>query len=135
VHDLNSLRLVASWLIGQAGHVLGVAGQQDDRARLGERDHGDQGVERAPMPGEPSAAEQLASRSPPLPVDGDNGDPAECPVHPRVSGPTSKNLGQGRRGYDDDGTAMVRLFGLGPGNWIPAGQLDQAFGVKDQSAS
>lgn len=135
MHDPNSLGLVASGFLGQSGHVLGVAGQQNDRALLGERDNGEEGVEGAPMPGKPCAAEQFASLSTLAGVDGDNGESAKCPVHPRVARSTSKNLGQGRRGHDDGGAAIVRLLGPGPGNRIPGGQFDQAFGIKHQGAA
>ena len=87
------------------------------------------------MPGKPGTAEQFAGRPALLCIDGDNRDPAQGPMRARVARPAAKYLGQGSGGYHDTGAAIVRLQDPGPGHRIPGGQLDQPFGIKDQSAA
>jgi hypothetical protein len=57
--DLHPIDSPAARFLGQAPHVLGVTGQQDDRPRLGQCDRGEQRVQDASVPGQTGPAEQL----------------------------------------------------------------------------
>src|SRR5580692_2023708 len=89
------------WFLREPGQVVRVAGQQDDRSSLGERDRRQQRVDRAALTGQAGGAQQLAGLAAHALVDVADGDAAEYAVDPRIPGAAAKDLGQRGRRRDD----------------------------------
>lgn len=130
--DLDTLGPGAARFLGQAAHVLDVAGEQHDRPRLGQRHHREQRVHGASVAGQTGPPEQFAGRAALLGPDRHHGDVGQDPVHGRVPPAAPQHLSQGRRRGDDAGLRSVGAARQGYGQRVASRELRQAVGVQDQ---
>jgi hypothetical protein len=131
-HDPNPLCSGSPGLLGEAGQVARVAGEQDNRPGLIEGDHGEKRIERALVTRQPGPSEQLASCTPLLLIDRNHRDPPEHAMQASIPGAAAQNLGQRWRGGDDVATPSPNDLEEVPRPRIATGQLDETLGIQNQ---
>ena len=95
--DGNALRLRPLWFFHQPAQVVGITGQQYDRALPLKRRGRHHGVDGAALTRKASRSQELASMAAELRAHRHDGDQGQRPVHSRVAGAASQHFGQGHR--------------------------------------
>jgi len=102
---------------------------------LGKSNGGQQSVKGTTVPGQAGAAQQLSGQPRPGRIDRLNFHAFENAVHGRISRAAPQHLGKRRGGCDDPAVGLTRILEEGAGNRVPARNLDQTFGIKNERAS
>jgi hypothetical protein len=127
--NFDALSSGPAWFLSEPLHVLGVACEQDDRARLGQRHLGDHRIQGTSMAGQAGPSEQLPGASRPFRINRYDGHIPQNPMNGSISLATAQHLGQNRCANDHVTTTSASGLEQVCGPRITLGELHKAFGI------